>query len=281
MWRWPTSGARRSLETGRRPPSVSPVMTIATTPWTVGRPALRRGGFLSLPHPTAYGAPGPYVYDTPTARHIPAVGRAIQLYAGLCKQMPLEAYRGFGRIEPNPRILARPDPDEGGPWFVQVNVEDYLLNGNAISLVTSRAHDGWPLTVAWLPVNYVTVSYDPNNDNTKTYAYLGETLKTEDVIHVKRGADRMYPVRGVGIVEEHSPTLDRVAMEEEYERGALSDGRPVGRRHCSASDVESGSSGRSESPMGRQVWRPGSANLPFSRMEPSFNPWRGRRRMPN
>ena len=198
----------------------------------LGRPGLRQGGILVPPRPGFYGAPGPYVYDATSARHVPAVGRAIQLYAGLCKQMPMEAYRGFGRIEPSPRILARPDPDNGGPWFVQVNVEDYLLNGNAISLVTGRGADGWPLTVMWLPVNYVTVSYDSNTVDPATgrplsstsYAYLGEVLPTEDVIHVKRGADRLYPVRGVGIVEEHLATLDRVAMEEEYERGALSDG---------------------------------------------------------
>ena len=44
------------------------------------------------------------------------------------------------------------------------------------------------------------------------------------MIHVRRSADRYYPVRGVGVVEEHLASLDRVAMEEEYERNALADG---------------------------------------------------------
>jgi HK97 family phage portal protein len=34
--------------------------------------------------------------------------------------------------------------------------------------------------------------------------------------------DRWYPVRGVGVVEEHLSTLDRAAQEEEYERSTLS-----------------------------------------------------------
>jgi HK97 family phage portal protein len=121
--------------------------------------------------------------------------------------------------------LERPDPWRGGPWFVGVNVEDYLLSGNAISLITSRGADGWPLTAQWLPVNMVYITWDNYATNVEpTYTYLGQALNNEDVVHVRRGADRLYPVRGVGVVEEHLGTLDRVAMEEEYERGALNMG---------------------------------------------------------
>ena len=225
---------------------------------TVGRPVLGRGGTLSFPRPAVYGGPGPYVYDAQSARHIPAVGRALGLYAGLCKQMPMESFRGYGRIEPTPRILARPDPLNGGPWFVQVNVEDYLLNGNALSLVTNRGADGWPLSVMWLPVNYVTVSYDPTTGVT-TYDYLGEPLPADDVIHVKRGADRNYPVRGIGVVEEYLATLDRVAMEEEYEHGRVGQrGGSLGRRHYATANVEPGRRGRGEGVMDGQVWRAGT-----------------------
>ena len=63
------------------------------------------------PGVATYGTPGPYVFDTTSARHIPAVGRAVQLYAGLVKQMPIDAYRGYQRL-PQPRLsgqsLARP-----------------------------------------------------------------------------------------------------------------------------------------------------------------------------
>ena len=31
---------------------------------------------------TPYGLPGPYVYDATSARRVPAVGRALQLYCG-------------------------------------------------------------------------------------------------------------------------------------------------------------------------------------------------------
>jgi len=170
-----------------------------------------------------YGVPGPYVFDATSARKVPAVGRAIQLYGGMCKQMPLDAYRN-GSLLPRPMLLARPDPDRGRPWFVQCNVEDYLLNGNAIAYVTSRGSDGWPTSLVWLPASWVYIQWTPSMAEDVTYYYAAwgsQPLNNDDVIHVRRGADRMYPVRGVGVVEEHLTTLDRAAAEEEYETNTL------------------------------------------------------------
>ena len=166
--------------------------------------------------------PGPYVYDAQSARRIPAVGRALQLYAGLVKQMPMEAYRGFQRL-PQPRLLSKPDPLRGGPEFVGLSIEDYLLSGNAIALVTARGADGWPLACTWLPTQWVYIQWDVTQP-LPSYYYINRPLPFDDVIHVRRSADRYYPVRGVGVVEEHLGSLDRIAMEEEYERNALSDG---------------------------------------------------------
>jgi HK97 family phage portal protein len=171
---------------------------------------------------TPFGMPGPYVYDATSARRVPAVGRAVQLYSGLMKQCNRDVYRGFTQL-PTPRICERPQVGRGGAWFVHVSVEDYLLNGNAVSLVVARGVDGWPLAVRYLPITYVYLAYDPYTGD-ESYFYLGQPLPTDDVIHVRRGIDRWYPMRGVGVVEEYVSTLDRVAMEEEYERGALSEG---------------------------------------------------------
>jgi HK97 family phage portal protein len=142
----------------------------------------------------------------------------------MCKQMPLDAYRGSDLLE-RPRILDRPDPTHARSWFVHNSVEDYLLNGNAISLVTSRGFDGWPTSVMWLPSSGVSIIWMPETPwGPVSYYYWGQQLPTADVIHVPRGADRWFPVRGVGIVEEALYTLDRVAMEEAYEASALQSG---------------------------------------------------------
>jgi len=201
-------------------------MTIVA-PITIGQVARAPAGGSLLPPPgiSGFGIPGPYVFDVPSARQIPAVGRAVQLYGGLVKQCPMDAWRGYQRIAPAPRICSRPDPDRAASWFVQLSVEDYLLSGNAVCLVTARGADGWPLAVQWLPTSWVYIVWDSySNENDVRYTYLGYDLPFDDVIHVRRGADRTYPIRGVGVVEEYLSTLDRVAMEEEYERGALAGG---------------------------------------------------------
>jgi HK97 family phage portal protein len=185
------------------------------------RSAIRlQGGGLQFPTSMPYGGPGLYVYDAQSARRIPAVGRAIQLYAGLVKQMPVNAYRGATRVDPTPRLLVKPDLNRGGPEFVQLSVEDYLLSGNTVAYVTARGAAGWPLSLMWLPIQGVYIAWNPPAAGA-TYYYYGQQLRTEDVVHIRRGADRYFPVRGVGVVEEHMPTLDRVATEEEYERNTL------------------------------------------------------------
>ena len=166
---------------------------------------------------------GPYVVDTTTARRIPAVQRCLGIYTGLVRQMPMNAYRG-GQPLPRPALLDRPDPLNGGSWFVGVNVEDYLLNGNVLHLVTSRGSDGWPLTVQWWPSSWWYVQWFPPDPSSLQYYLLGSRVDEAQVVHVKRGADRFYPVRGVGVVEENLASLNRVVMETEYETSALSGG---------------------------------------------------------
>lgn len=166
---------------------------------------------------------GPYVWDATSARRIPSVARAVQLFGGMCKQMPMDAYRN-GQALDRPQLLDSPDPSPTWPRsrFVQCSVEDYLLSGNTVAYVTARGADGWPLAVRYLPITWVYIGWMPGDYGSVQYTYLGETLDPANVIHVARGVDRFYPIRGVGVVEESLATLDRVAMEEEYERSTLS-----------------------------------------------------------
>jgi phage portal protein BeeE len=191
------------------------------TPTLGQRVGVRDSGGL-LPPPTGAGQ-SLLVYDTGTARQIPSVQRCLQIYSGLVRQMAMNAYRG-GTPLPRPALLDQPDPLNGGPWFVGVNVEDYLLNGNAIHIVTSRGVDGWPRSVQWWPASWWFVQWFPPDIGSVRYYLLGEEIPATEVVHVKRGADRFYPVRGVGVVEENLSSLNRVAMESAYEASALSGG---------------------------------------------------------
>ena len=162
--------------------------------------------------------PTPRVIDVASALHIPAVSRATALYSALIKQCPLNAYRG---AQPLPRtpLLERPDPDVARSWWIALQVEDYLWHGNALHVITSRNAEGWPLTVAWLPAVWTSITWEPGKPT--RYLIGGHEIPYRDVIHVRRGADRSSPGRGMGVIEQHLATLDRAAMEEDYERNSL------------------------------------------------------------
>lgn len=169
-------------------------------------------------------AGAPMVWDTATALRLPAVARASAVYSGLIKQAPLDDIKGIDPQTPRPRLLEQPDPNAPRSWFMQVNVEDYLWNGNAVQLVTARDVTGWPAAVTWVPTAWVSIACPRRRYDQPSYLVDGIELPAADVIHIRRGADRWCPARGVGVVEQHLATFDRAALEEQYERDALRSG---------------------------------------------------------
>jgi len=129
----------------------------------------------------------------------------------------MDAYRGTVPLE-RPRLLDRPDPTRTRAWFVGVSVEDYFWHGNAVALVTSRNSEGWPSSASWIPAAWVSIT---TVDGRASYWAGSRELPTRDVVHIRRGADRYNPIRGVGVIEQHLATLDRAGLEEEYERTSL------------------------------------------------------------
>lgn len=164
---------------------------------------------------------GPLVTDATTAKSIPAVGRAVDLYTGAIKQMPMDDYRGTV-LQPRPRLLDQPDPNAPEGWFVGVQVEDYILDGNALNYITAFDLTGWPAATTWLPAAWCSIGWNPVEPGAVQYLVDGVALDPARVVHVRRGADRACPVRGVGAVEQYLRTFERVASEEAYEQNTLS-----------------------------------------------------------
>lgn len=170
--------------------------------------------------PDAYGGG---VWDPVSAMALPSVGRAVALIAGQIRQMPMDDFSGIVP-QPRPRLLDQPDPAQARSWFVGQEVSDYLLHGNALQYVTARDSAGYPAAVSWLPASWVSITWLPGDPNYDEPAYWlgGQELNRRDVIHVKRGADDRWPVRGIGVVEQHLLALARVASAERYASEALS-----------------------------------------------------------
>jgi len=163
------------------------------------------------------------VWDPASALALPSVGRAVALIAGQIRQMPMDDYRGI-MPQPRPRLLDQPDPNQARSWFVGMEVADYLLHGNAVQYVTAFDSAGFPAATAWLPASWVTITWQPGHPDysSPTYWLAGQSLDSSRIIHVKRGADDRYPVRGIGVVEQYLLALSRVANAERYEADALS-----------------------------------------------------------
>lgn len=152
---------------------------------------------------------------------LPAVTRATGLISGLIRQMKMDAYREDTKLA-RPRILHRPDPtpNTARSWFVGVHVNDYLRHGNAINITTVRDEFGLPLASMWLPAQQVGVTTAPMWDDlapTLRYWFNGRELPTNDVVHVRRGADPWNPWRGVGVLEEHLTAFRRLHAQQNSE----------------------------------------------------------------
>lgn len=176
---------------------------IATQPWNQVIFPPPDGGLVGLP------------MSVTRAKSIPGFARGLQLIAGMAKQMPLDDVKG-DQILPRPRLLEQPDPDKARAWYVGQQIEDYLVNGNAVTYTTAFGRDGWPAAGVWLPADSVLLTVDPR-DRSLRWWYGGTELDPARVIHVQRGAHPLMPERGIGVVEQHLLSLERVADEETYE----------------------------------------------------------------
>lgn len=162
------------------------------------------------------------VWDSETARTLPGVGRALAVYGGLISGCALMHTRRGDVAGDRPRLLDRPDPDLARQTFIGVQVEDYLLHGNACHLVTVRDSYGYPAAARWYPAHRWMIWEDPRTLQ-PIYYLDGVEVRREDVVHVQRGADPSCMWRGVGVVEQHVRSLNRAGLEEAAETTNLID----------------------------------------------------------
>lgn len=163
------------------------------------------------------------VWDATTARRIPGVGRALDLISGLLSQMPLEEFVGIVPSARRPLLLEQPDPDLDLATFVAVQVEDWLLHGNAAHLITARYRDsGWPAAGKWFPASQWHVDHVKG---VKRWWLNGLEVPEENVVHVQNGANPVTPWVGMGVVEKYLLELDRIATQTERERVDTSSGQ--------------------------------------------------------
>lgn len=181
---------------------------------------------------------------------IPGAGRAIRLLSGLIGGLPWDAYTSHGRdyaekVSPRPILLEQPNPEEARVVTFGALAADYLLHGNAVSVITSRDRNGVPTAAVPVPSRLVGI----RRVNGETYSLLpvgaieyaigGRTFSAHDVIHVK-GLAEPGKLRGIGVLEAHLNGCGSLDLAEELARQARNvgrDGVPTGVLKATSPDV--------------------------------------------
>lgn len=159
-----------------------------------------------------------WVRDDLTVAAIPGMARALQLYGTLMGQMPLDQVKDGTPLTPRPGVLQQPDPLLSRFNFVDTSQRDWWLHGNTCSLIVARNARGLPAAVKYFPAHAWSVPID----EPERYYLHGRPVDAHDVVHVQRGVDPANPRRGMGVVEQHLRSLERIGLQETYEADALS-----------------------------------------------------------
>lgn len=159
-----------------------------------------------------------WVRDDQTVAAIPGMARGLQLFGTLMGQMPLDQVKDGKAVRPRPSILNQPDPLLSRFNFVDTSQRDWWLHGNTCSLIVARDSRNQPAAVKYFPAHAWSVPIDEPD----RYYLHGSPVSARDVVHVQRGVDPANPRRGLGVVEQHLRSLQRIGLQETYEQDALS-----------------------------------------------------------
>lgn len=94
--------------------------------------------------------------NTETALSVPAIWRATTMISDIVGMLPIHAYRNDQRLEPNARILEKPDPFETRVTTFAAMAAAMILHGNYIAILGDAGTTGYP--DSFYPVNPDRVS---------------------------------------------------------------------------------------------------------------------------
>lgn len=89
--------------------------------------------------------------NTETALSVPAIWRATTMISDIVGMLPIHAYRNDQRLEPNARILEKPDPFETRVTTYAAMAASMILHGNYIAILGEPGPSGYP--ESFYPVN--------------------------------------------------------------------------------------------------------------------------------
>jgi HK97 family phage portal protein len=155
-------------------------------------------------------------------RTLPVVVGIRSLVADTSAMLPLVALRGVERIDPQPAVLRRPDPNEPYRVSIEKIVNSLTASGNAFVRRWQVGSDGWPIAVKVLDPARIVVQLDTWQETIVGYTYNQRPLRTSQVLHIPLISDPgplgQSPLDLIGTV------IDDLATAYEWAAGYWRDG---------------------------------------------------------
>lgn len=165
------------------------------------------------------------------AEGLPGVGRGMRLIADIGSTLDLVAVKNRGdssratvRVEPQPRLLADPDPGglNPGPGWVWAVLDALGWWGNAWADATDIDSTGWPWRLPLWPTEAVVW------DEPEARWRIGwDHLAVTDVVHFK-AATRAAELLGKGVLDTYQDELRLIRAAERAQFVLMNHGVPTG-----------------------------------------------------
>jgi HK97 family phage portal protein len=145
------------------------------------------------------------------ALSVPAFWRGCAYVCGTVGMLPATVYRGTDALDPQPPVVAQPDPNQTPMAFWAGVTESLTLYGNSVCIITSTDRNGWPLTLKPIHPTLAAVRFtgNPMSPTIAAWYVAGTIYDPSEIWHVKSHLGRAGWPLGRGLIDTDS---DAIAM---------------------------------------------------------------------
>jgi HK97 family phage portal protein len=145
------------------------------------------------------------------ALSVPAFWKACAYVCGTVGMLPATVYRGTDALDPQPPVVAQPDPNQTPMAFWAGVAESLTLYGNSVCIVVDTDRNGWPQTLKPIHPTLAAVRFtgNPMAPTIQAWYVAGQIYDPSEIWHVKSHLGRAGWPLGRGVMDTDS---DAIAM---------------------------------------------------------------------
>ena len=102
---------------------------------------------------------------------VPSILRCVQLVSSTAGQLRMRGYLDGAEMDPEPRLITRPDPRKTPRGFYEPSTWNLATTGETVWYIASRDSDNKASALVVVPLNELTVETDQRDRNRPTYTW--------------------------------------------------------------------------------------------------------------